>query len=208
MVDFTGGRNFIVGHIITACASPISQHHHLDRAVKIHSEKLGHELNVGGQWGVIWELAQKAGNEKEFLNYLRASGLSSRLEYDSAAQKSGETIKQGADKIGQPLDDGEYDEDLGSKSEEHQKVVELTDQVEQLQEELRQARAAAREAIKPKVMIDDPTTRPMNGNPPPMSVALAKKQALNNTVIVTWANHALYDFVLNWVKHVRDAGES
>jgi hypothetical protein len=39
-----------------------------------------------------------------------------------------------------------------------------------------------------------------------MSVKLAHSLEVNKTVIVTWANNALLDFVLSWVKHMRKLG--
>lgn len=41
----------------------------------------------------------------------------------------------------------------------------------------------------------NPDLQPVDGGPPPMSRALAHSVATNNTVIVTWANNALWDFV-------------
>ena len=46
----------------------------------------------------------------------------------------------------------------------------------------------------------------MNGGPPPLSFALVKHVAVNNTVIVTWSNSALLDFTLNWVAHIQKLG--
>lgn len=44
----------------------------------------------------------------------------------------------------------------------------------------------------------DPELRPVEGGPPSMSVKLAHALAVNETVMVTWANHALLDFVESW----------
>lgn len=35
---------------------------------------------------------------------------------------------------------------------------------------------------------------------------LVERVAVNRTVMVTWCNHALLDFALNWVAHCRKAG--
>ena len=35
---------------------------------------------------------------------------------------------------------------------------------------------------------------------------LVGRVAVNRTVMVTWCNHALLDFALNWVAHCRKAG--
>lgn len=43
---------------------------------------------------------------------------------------------------------------------------------------------------------------------PPMSGALARSVATNNSVVVTWANFALWDFVQTWVSHVQGLGMS
>jgi hypothetical protein len=40
-----------------------------------------------------------------------------------------------------------------------------------------------------------------------MSAQLAHAVAVNSTIIVTWANSALLDFVQSWVAHVRQQGE-
>eukprot|EP00798_Chlamydomonas_sp_ICE-L_P028760 gene28760-31942_t len=47
---------------------------------------------------------------------------------------------------------------------------------------------------------------PIDANPPQMSAGLAKMMAKDNTVIVTWANYALWDFVKSWVRHLNDLG--
>ena len=46
-----------------------------------------------------------------------------------------------------------------------------------------------------------------DGGPPPLSSRLAHKYAINNTIIVTWANYALWDFVKSWAHHVQRLGE-
>ena len=46
-----------------------------------------------------------------------------------------------------------------------------------------------------------------NGDPPPLSRSLAHKCAINDTIIVTWANYALWDFVKSWAHHVKRLGE-
>ncbi len=47
----------------------------------------------------------------------------------------------------------------------------------------------------------------INGEPPQISRELAQSFAANNTIIVTWANFALWDFVQSWAQHVRRQGE-
>ena len=49
-------------------------------------------------------------------------------------------------------------------------------------------------------------TRARAHRPPPMSTKLARALAVNDTVIVTWANNALLDFVLSWAQHAKDLG--
>jgi hypothetical protein len=39
-----------------------------------------------------------------------------------------------------------------------------------------------------------------------LNEALAKRYSHENIVMVTWANNHYYDFVKNWVKHIRDCG--
>ena len=39
-----------------------------------------------------------------------------------------------------------------------------------------------------------------------LNEALAERYAHENIVMVTWANNHYYDFVKNWVKHIRDCG--
>lgn len=64
---------------------------------------------------------------------------------------------------------------------------------------------AAEEEVEEEVRADA-TLLPVDGNPPPMSEGLAQKLAVNNTVIVTWANYALWDFVKSWAHHVQRLG--
>ena len=67
--------------------------------------------------------------------------------------------------------------------------------------------AASQAAPRPKKKALEDFAQPVNGNPPPMSEALARKYTVNNTIIVTWANYALWDFVRSWATHAKSLGE-
>ena len=41
---------------------------------------------------------------------------------------------------------------------------------------------------------------------PLLTIDIVKQQAVDNLVIVTFANWAYYDFALNWVAHLRKLG--
>lgn len=43
-------------------------------------------------------------------------------------------------------------------------------------------------------------------NPPHLTAKLAKECSVNQSIIVTWANHALLDFVISWAHHVERLG--
>ena len=66
--------------------------------------------------------------------------------------------------------------------------------------------AVGREANK-NTEEEDEAVPEANGDPPPLSRSLAHKCAINDTIIVTWANYALWDFVKSWAHHVKRLGE-
>ena len=47
-----------------------------------------------------------------------------------------------------------------------------------------------------------------DGGPPPLSSRLAHKYAVNNTIVITLANYALWDFVKSWAHHLQGLGRS
>ena len=47
-----------------------------------------------------------------------------------------------------------------------------------------------------------------DGGPPPLSIRLAHKYAINNTIVITLANYALWDFVKSWAHHLQSLGKS
>ncbi len=42
--------------------------------------------------------------------------------------------------------------------------------------------------------------------PPPLTAQLARARAVNNTLIVSVANHAVWDWVHNWVGYIQQQG--
>lgn len=46
-----------------------------------------------------------------------------------------------------------------------------------------------------------------DGHPPQLSGSLAAMFSIDGSIIVTWANYALWDFVKSWARHAANAGE-
>ncbi|KAL6754384.1 nucleotide-diphospho-sugar transferase-domain-containing protein [Haematococcus lacustris] len=172
------------------------QHHYLDQAIKHHSNGLAGVNNVAPKWDVIWGMAQQSKSEQEFLTTLRISGLAADIGVDNCRRQT--ALASGA-YDNEDEEDGDGDGDYGKGQQRE------TGEQQGSQEDGKAT------ADGPRWLPGDHPElprqlRPVDDGPPSMSALLAHSLAVNQTLIVTWANAALLDFVQSWVDHVRRQG--
>jgi hypothetical protein len=210
----------------------LSSHHSLhvaisnDRQYKFHSDR-------AGDWQAVYNLARLAKDRNEFLSLLKAEGwLVTHDERNEAQMQrvqverdhdTEEVVVSKQEEARKASSTDDYDDmnqiDQGPRDIIISEAEEEAEEKKRRDEEVTAKRSSV--SLKPAASVTMPTTKRTMpaalddaeankasslNDPPPLTVQVARKASVERSIIVTWANMALLDFVLSWAHHVDRLG--